>query len=50
MIGMRMVQMAIVEIVNVIAVPNRGMTATRPMLMRMIGVMWKGARCHGAPL
>jgi hypothetical protein len=44
--GVYVMQMPVVQIVDVIAVLHRGMTASRPMLMGMIGVMRKLAVCH----
>jgi hypothetical protein len=48
-IGMRVVP--VVQVVDMIAVAHRRMTAGRAMLVCMIGVMRLGARCHwGLPL
>jgi hypothetical protein len=50
-IGMRVVQVPVVQVVDMIAMADRRMTAGRAVLMRMIGVMRMGARCHrGLPL
>lgn len=50
-IAMRVVQMPVVQVVDVIAVAHRRMTAGGAVLMRMIGVMRLGALRHrGLPL
>lgn len=41
-----MVEMAIVEIIHMAFMPNRGVPAIRPMLMRVIGVMFFGTYGH----
>jgi hypothetical protein len=41
----RMVKVTIMQIVGVAAVAYRRMSATRPMLMRMVGMGWGGASC-----
>lgn len=43
----RMVQVAIVQIVDVAAMPHGGMPATRTVLMGMVGMVWCGASGHG---
>jgi hypothetical protein len=45
-IGMRVMQMPVVQVVDMIAVAHRRVPAGGTMLMRMIGVMRLGARCH----
>ena len=45
-IGMRVVQMPVVQVIDMIAVAHRRMTAGRAMLMRVIGVMRVGTLCH----
>lgn len=45
MIAVRMMQMAIVQIVDMVAVANRRVTAFRPMLVRVVGMM--GMRTSG---
>ena len=47
-IGMRVVQMPVVQVVDMIAVAHRRVSAGRTMLMRVIGVMRLGALCHWA--
>ncbi len=50
-IGMRVVHVPVVQVVDMIAVAHRRMTAGRAVLMRMIGMMRLGALCHrGLPL
>jgi hypothetical protein len=46
-IAMHVMQMSIVEIIDVVAVPDCGVAASRPVLMRVIGVVWLRARRHG---
>ena len=46
--GVHMVQMAIVKIIDVVAVLHSRMAATRPMLMRVVLVVGKFAVAHGA--
>lgn len=41
-----MVQMPIVQVVDMVAVLDRGVSAARPMLMAMIGVVRFFAVCH----
>jgi hypothetical protein len=48
-IAMRVMQVPVVQIVDVIAVAYRRMTATRPVLVCVIGMVWLGARCHETP-
>jgi hypothetical protein len=43
---MRVMQMPVVQVVDMIAVAHRRMAAGGAMLMRMIGMMRLGARCH----
>jgi hypothetical protein len=45
-IGMRVVQMPVVQVVDMIAVAHRRMSAGGAMLMCMIGMMRLGALCH----
>ena len=45
-IGMRVMQMPVVQVVDMIAVAHRRMTTSGAMLMRMIGMMRLGALCH----
>ncbi len=47
MIGMRMMQMAVMEIVDVVAMPDRGVSAVRSMLVIMMGVVGFIAGAHG---
>jgi hypothetical protein len=50
-IGVRVVKVPIVQVVDVIAMADRRMTAGGAVLMRMIGMMRLGALCHrGLPL
>lgn len=44
--GMQVMQMPIVQIIDVISVLHRRMSASRSMLMGVIGVMRKLAVCH----
>ena len=46
MVAVHMMQMAVMQIVDMAIVSNRGMPATRTMLMRMIGVLLFGAGRH----
>lgn len=46
-IAMRVMEMAVVEIVNVVSVPDSRMAAGRAMLVIMMGVMRFIAGCHG---
>ena len=39
----RVVQMAVVQIINVAIMFNGGVAAVRAVLMRMVGMMWQGA-------
>ena len=47
MIVVRMVEVTIVHIIDVAAVPDGGVATTRPMLVGMIGMGWRGAGRHG---
>jgi hypothetical protein len=47
MIFVRMVEVTIVQIVYVATVAHGGMSAVRPVLMRMVGMGWGRARRHG---
>jgi hypothetical protein len=49
MIVVHVVKMAVVEIVQVASVANRGMPAVRAMLMRMVGMVLLGAGGHDFP-
>ncbi|KVM81402.1 hypothetical protein WJ60_26180 [Burkholderia ubonensis] len=46
MVAVRMVQMAIVQVIDVVAMPDCGMTAARTVLMLMLGMMRFVARAH----
>jgi hypothetical protein len=50
MIVVHVVEMAVVEIVQMASVANRGMPAVRAMLMRMVGMVLLGAGGHDFPL
>ncbi|WP_174923297.1 MULTISPECIES: hypothetical protein [Burkholderia] len=45
-IAVRMVQMAVVQVVDVVAMPDGGVTAARTMLMVVVGMMGFVARAH----
>jgi len=47
-IAMHVVQVAVMEIVDVPVMLDGGVTAIRPMLVAVIGVMLVGAGAHGA--
>jgi hypothetical protein len=47
MVCVRVMQMPIVQIVDMVAVAHGGMAATRPVLVRVVGVVWFLARRHG---
>jgi hypothetical protein len=49
-VAVRMVQVSVVQVVDVIAVADGGVPAAWAMLVGMIGVMRLRARCHAAPL
>jgi len=42
-VAMRMVQMPVVQIINMAVVAHRGMAAVRAVLMRVVGMLGKGA-------
>lgn len=44
--GMHVMQVAIVQVVDVITVLHSGMAAAGSVLMGVMGVMWKLAVCH----
>jgi hypothetical protein len=46
MIFVRVVEVPIVQIVYMATMANGGMSAARPMLMRMVGVRWGRASRH----
>jgi hypothetical protein len=46
MIGVRMVKMAIVEIIHMVTMPNGKVTAAGPMRVIVVGMMWKTASGH----
>src|SRR5919197_1447640 len=46
MIAMHVMEMAIVKIVDVVAMANRGVAAARPMLMGVVGMVLLGAGGH----
>jgi hypothetical protein len=48
-IAMGMVQVPVVKVVGVVAMPNGGVSAVGPVLMRVIGVVGMRARGHGWP-
>ena len=50
MVRVRVMQMPVVQIVDMIAVAHGGVAAARPVLVRMVGVVWLFARRHEAPL
>ena len=46
MISMRMVEMTVVQVVDVPAVPNGGVPATRTVLVSVVGMVGRGASRH----
>jgi hypothetical protein len=48
-IAVRMMQMTVMQIINVIAVLDRGVSAVRAMLMVVVSVMWFVAGAHVKP-
>ena len=48
MVAVRMMQVSVVQIVDVLAMANGGVTALRAMLVFMIGMMWLRALRHRA--
>ena len=49
MVPVRMVQVPVMEKVDMVAMPDGGMTAAGAVLMRMVRMMWLVARWHGSP-
>ncbi len=49
MIAVRMVQVTVMKVVDVVAVPNGDMTAPGAVLVVMVGVLRMGTRGHGWP-
>jgi hypothetical protein len=46
-VGMHVMEMAVMEIIDVIAMLDRRVSAAGAVLVRVVGVMWLGTRRHG---